>query len=96
MPDLLLYEQRVETVLDQMRDVRAPQRVEVQRGIQAQLAPIARERPVDRAQSHALLPLRREQRGAVSGVVGAQFADPLLDDVGGPVPDGEDAAPFRG
>ncbi len=60
MADLLLHEQRVEPVLDQMRHVGAAQRVQVQRLIEADLAPVAGEDPVQVRQRDPARTLGRE------------------------------------
>jgi hypothetical protein len=93
---LLLHEQRVPARLDQVSDVRAAQRVELQRRVQAQRVALGREPPVDRRQADPAAALRRPQRRrAITGQRRPDLGDPLVQDLRQPAPDCQNAAPFR-
>jgi hypothetical protein len=93
---LLLDEQRVPARLDQVSDVGAAQRMELQRRVQAQHVTLGREPPVDRRHADPAAALRRPQRRrAVTGQRRPDLGDPLLQDLRNPPPDRQDAAPLR-
>ena len=97
MADLVLDEQRVPAVLDQVGDIGAAQRVEVQPRGQAERVPVGGEPAVQ-----LLTPIRgaafgRPQRRRVrsGGQQRPDLVDPLVQHLGQPRPDGQHAAPFR-
>lgn len=84
MADLLLDEQRVETVLDQMRDIRVPQAVRVQHRVESEVVAPVGESVVDVIETDAALPFGRPQDRLVSEVE----ARPNLGDVCGTIVSG--------
>ena len=96
MADLVLDEQRVPPVFDQVGDIGAAQRVEVQPGRQAERVAGLAEPLVQRADPDPLPALGRPQRrrGCRFGELRAGLVDPLFQHAGQPWPDGQHAAPL--
>jgi len=94
--DLMLDEQRVPAI-EQVGDIRAAQRMQIQPGGQAERVPGFGEPPVQGAHPDPLAPLGRPQGGRVRGRAHqrAGFFDPLAQHAGQPRPDSQHAAPFR-
>ena len=67
MPGLLLHEQRVRSVLDQVRDIRVTQAVHRQLGGQAGRLPPGREPVIDLPQRDPPAPLGQPQRRVPGG-----------------------------
>src|SRR5712691_6571322 len=96
MSDLFLHEPGVPPSLDELRDVAPSYGMEIQPVVQAEGLPVGDEPGVE--------PLAADPGPALGGpggrvAVGAEqradLGEPLVEDVGGPVEDGQHAAPLR-
>src|SRR6266566_9792569 len=91
--DLLLDKPRIPAVLDQMGDIRPAEGMEVQAVIQAEGLAIGDKAGVEPLAPDPRSALRRPGRRVVAGAEQrADLGEPLIQDVGCPVPHGQHAA----
>ncbi len=96
MTGLVLDEQRIPAVLDQVRDIRAAQRMEVQPGREPERGPARSEPVIDLVHADPRRPLGGPQRRVTVGPLQRpDLTRPLSQHLSHPGPDRQHAAPPR-